>query len=257
MSVGSTPLGHAVPDARPIRGRSGRRCGAGPAAVLAAVLVLAGCSYNAPTADAPSQAGEFTFVAPGGQTRIFYDPPPRRGAVRGLSGESLFEPGRTIGLDDFPGQVVVLNVWGAWCGPCREEMPGLQLIHEQMRPQGVTVLGIDVRDDRDAARDFMTDRALTYPSIFDNPGRSLVVLRGFPRSTVPLTVVLDRRHRVAAVFLTAVRVSELLPVVQRVAAEPADPRVDAPATAEPADAGAPTTPSGDGRGADRSGTGTG
>ena len=69
----------------------------------------------------------------------------------------------------------------------------------------------------------MTDRAITYPSIFDSPGRSLLALRGFPRNTVPSTIVLDRSHRVAAVFLTAVRVGELLPVVQRVAAEPDEP----------------------------------
>ncbi|OZM76541.1 TlpA disulfide reductase family protein [Pseudonocardia sp. MH-G8] len=190
-------------------------------AVVSAMLVLLpGCSFGTPTGDAQSQARAFTFVAPGGQDRIFYDPPEQRGTVTGLSGESLLEPGRTIGLHDFPGQVVVLNIWGAWCGPCREEMPGLQQIHEQMRPSGVTLLGVDVRDNAEAARDFMRDRGITYPSIFDNPGRSLTALRGFPRNTVPSTIVLDREHRVAAIFLTALRVSELLPVVQRIAAEP-------------------------------------
>lgn len=203
---------HPAPLRRP-RGR------VAAAVVVALLVALSGCSFSRPDGTAPSQAAVFTFVAPGGQTRIFYDPPESRGTVSGLSGENLLEPGATIGLDDFPGQVVVLNVWGAWCGPCREEMPGLQQIHEQMQPEGVTLLGIDVRDSADAARDFMVDRGITYPSIYDNPGRSLLALSGFPRSTVPSTIVLDRQHRVAAVFLTAVRVSELLPVVQRVAAE--------------------------------------
>ena len=175
-------------------------------------LLLAACGVGT---DAVVAGTTFNFVAPGGQTRIFYDPPDARGRVSGLSGDSLLEPGRTIGLGDFPGQVVVLNIWGSWCGPCREEMPGLQLIHDQTRATGVTLLGIDVRDDREAARDFK----ITYPSIYDNPGRSLTALRGFPRNTVPSTIVLDRQHRVAAIFLTAVRVSELLPVVQRIAAE--------------------------------------
>ncbi|GAA2565863.1 TlpA family protein disulfide reductase [Pseudonocardia hydrocarbonoxydans] len=197
----------------------------GRVAVVIVVLLVAlsGCSFSTPDGTAPSQVGEFTFVAPGGQTRILYDPAGSRGTVSGLSGESLLEPGTTIGLDDFRGQVVVLNVWGAWCGPCREEMPGLQQIHDQMQPEGVTLLGIDVRDSADAARDFMNDRDITYPSIYDNPGRSLLALSGFPRSTVPSTIVLDRRHRVAAVFLTAIRVSELLPVVQSVAAEEPTP----------------------------------
>ena len=64
---------------------------------------------------------------------------------------------------------------------------------------------------------------LTYPSIFDPPGRSLAQLGGVPRNVVPLTVVLDRQHRVAAVYLRSVRVSELVPLVQRLAAEPPAP----------------------------------
>ncbi|WP_308252022.1 TlpA disulfide reductase family protein [Pseudonocardia sp. KRD291] len=207
--------------------------------VAVLLVLLAGCSFASPSGDAPSQAGEFTFVAPGGQTRIFYDPPAQRGAVRGLSGESLLEPDRRIGLDDFRGQVVVLNVWGTWCGPCREEMPALQQIHQLLQPEGVTLLGIDVRDNRDAARDFLRNRAITYPSIFDSPGRSLLALRGFPRNTVPSTIVLDRQHRVAAVFLTAVRIGELLPVVQRIADEPAVPAPAVPAPAVPTPGGAP------------------
>ncbi|WP_296369016.1 MULTISPECIES: TlpA disulfide reductase family protein [unclassified Pseudonocardia] len=187
-------------------------------ALLTLSGVLAGCGNR--SGQATSGSTEFTFTAPGGQTRIFYDPPENRGPVRGLSGEDLLEPGRTIGLDDFTGQVVVLNVWGTWCGPCREEMPALQQIHEQMGPAGVTVLGVDVRDDRTAARDFLASIGVTYPSIFDQPGRSLSALNGFPRNTVPSTIVLDRAHRVAAVYLTAIRLGELLPVVQRVAAEP-------------------------------------
>lgn len=187
-------------------------------AVGAALLVLAaGCGVGQ---GAVATGSTFTFVAPGGQTRILYDPPEARGTVTGLSGDSLLEPGRSIGLADFTGQVVVLNIWGTWCGPCRDEMPGLQQIYTQLRPSGVTMLGIDVRDERDAAQDFLRDRAITYPSIFDTPARSLVALRGFPRNTVPSTIVLDRSHRVAAVFLTAVRVAELMPVVERVAAEP-------------------------------------
>lgn len=184
--------------------------------LLASLVLLAGCGVGQ---DAVVTGGDFAFVAPGGQTQIFYDPPDQRGALGDLSGQSLLEPGRHIGLSDFAGQVVVLNIWGSWCGPCREEMPGLQLVHDQSRASGATLLGIDVRDNRDAAADFVRDRGITYPSIYDQPGRSLTALRGFPRNTVPATIVLDRRHRVAAVFLTAVRVGELMPVVQRVAAE--------------------------------------
>lgn len=187
--------------------------------LVVAALLLAGCSFSSPTGDAPSQAREFTFVAPGGQTRLTYDPPASRGTVRGLGGEDLADRGRTLSLQDFAGQVVVLNIWGSWCGPCREEIPDLQEVYRLKRDAGVTVLGIAVRDDRDKASDFLRDRGVEYPSIFDPPGRSLAALRGFPPNVVPSTIVLDRAHRVAAVFLGTVRISELLPAVERIAAE--------------------------------------
>ena len=182
-------------------------------AVLATVLTLAGCAGTS------GADGSFQFVSPGGQTRIFYDPPAERGTVRGLAGESVREPGHTIRLSDFAGQVVVLNIWGSWCGPCRSEADDLQHVADATAGQGVQLLGIAVRDDRQAAADFLTDRGLTYPSIFDPPGRSLLALQGYPRSVVPSTIVLDRAHRVAAVFLTELLAADLLPVVQRVAAE--------------------------------------
>jgi len=185
-------------------------------AVLAALVPLGGCGTGT---DAVARGGEFQFVSPGGQTKIFYDPPDSRGKVGGLSGESLLEPGRTLTLDDYPGKVVVLNLWGSWCGPCRAEADDLQRVAEATAGDGVVLLGVNVRDNRDAAADFMRDRALTWQSIYDPPGRSLLALHGYPRSVVPSTVVLDRQHRVAAVFLQALLADDLLPVVRRVAAE--------------------------------------
>ena len=90
------------------------------AALLAALALLAGCGTGT---DAVEPGGEFTFVAPGGQTTILYDPPESRGTLRALSGESLLAPGTTIGLEAFRGRVLVVNVWGSWCGPCRAFAP--------------------------------------------------------------------------------------------------------------------------------------
>ena len=178
------------------------------------LLAVAGCSTGT---GAVARGGSFEFVSPGGRTDIFYDPPADRGAVGDLAGESLLEPGSTISLDEYRGRVVVLNVWGSWCGPCRAEADDLQRV--ATADDGVAVLGIDVRDSRSAATDFVRNYELSYPSIYDPPGRSLFALRGAPRSVVPLTVVLDRQHRVAAVFLRPVLASDLLPVVRRVGAE--------------------------------------
>ncbi|MHA6801446.1 TlpA family protein disulfide reductase [Bounagaea algeriensis] len=181
-----------------------------------ALALVGGCATQGD--DAVDENGEFTFVSPGGQTRLFY-PPEERGRVSGLEGESLMRPGEQISLDDFGNQVVVLNVWGSWCGPCRAESDDLQRVQDQTRDQGVQFLGIDVRDQRGAAQDFHDNHDISYPSLFDPSGRSLLALDNFPRSTVPATIVLDRQHRVAGIFLTQVRDEELLPHVERVAQE--------------------------------------
>lgn len=183
--------------------------------LLAAVLLVTGCGTTG-TGAVPED--EFTFVSPGGQTRIFY-PPGERGRVTGLSGESLLREGQQIDLSRFQGKVVVLNVWGSWCPPCRREADDLQAVQDKTADQGVRFLGINVRDDRDAAADFHEDRGLTYPSIYDSSGRTMLALNGFPRSAVPATIILDRQHRVAAVFLTDLLESDLLPEVEKVAAE--------------------------------------
>ena len=187
-------------------------------AALAVLAFLAGCSTSK---DAVEPGQDFTFVAPGGKTTILYDPPETRGTLRALSGESLLNAGATTGIETLPGRVVVLNIWGSWCGPCRAEAPDLEFVAKQTAADGVSVLGVDVRDDRAAATDFVRDRGITYDSVFDPAARTLAALSGYPRNTVPSTIVLDRQHRVAAVYLTAIRVPELIPLVQRLAAEPA------------------------------------
>jgi thiol-disulfide isomerase/thioredoxin len=124
-----------------------------------------------------------------------------------------------IHVSDFPSKVVVINMWGSWCAPCRTETPELAKVYTETAARGVQFLGIDVRDDRDAARDFVTDRRVTYPSIFDPAMRSLIALgRHYPTSVVPTTMVIDRRHRVAAVFLMALLAEDLRPLIDRLSA---------------------------------------
>jgi thiol-disulfide isomerase/thioredoxin len=188
--------------------------------VVAAAILLAGCSTGD---DAVAQGGTFEFVAPGGKTDITYDPPSSRGTLGPLSGPDLLDTSRTISLNDFAGKVVVINVWGQWCGPCRAEISQLQKVYEATGKDGVAFLGIDVRDnDIDAPRDFVIDRKISYPSIYDPAMRTMIAFGGkYPATVIPSTVVLDREHRVAAVFLRELLAEDLLPVVQRLAAEPA------------------------------------
>lgn len=187
--------------------------------VMAATILVSGCSTGD---DAVAQGGTFEFVAPGGKTDIRYDPPQTRGAPGPLSGPDLMDLARTISLDDFGGQVVVINIWGQWCGPCRAEVAELQKAYDATHGDGVEFLGIDVRDnDIDAPRDFVTDRKVSYPSIYDPAMRTMIAFGGkYPTTVIPSTVVLDRQHRVAAVFLRELLAEDLIPTLQRLAAEP-------------------------------------
>jgi thiol-disulfide isomerase/thioredoxin len=184
--------------------------------VLAFLLVVAGCSAGK---DAVVTGGEFQFVAPNGQVRIRYNGDERK-VVKGLAGPSLLEDGKTVSLDDFAGKVVVVNIWGSWCPPCRTEAPELQKVQDETGASGVQVLGIDVKEhSAEPARDFVADRKLTYPSIYDDSGRTLLAFKGYPPNAVPSTIVLDRQHRVAAIFLEGVLATDLVPVVKELLAE--------------------------------------
>lgn len=182
--------------------------------LLVLLLLVAGCSTGKDAAQIG--AGEFYLVAPGGQVKIRY-PVSERKELKGLEGESLLEEGKTVKLSDYAGKPVVINVWGAWCGPCRTEAPEMQKIFEA----GNQVLGVDVKEtSKDHPRDFMKDRSLTYPSIYDASSRSFInVFKGVPANTVPSTFVVDKNHKVAAVFLVPVLASDLQPVLDELARE--------------------------------------
>lgn len=186
------------------------------AVVAVAILALLPACANAGRG---AQAGEFNFASPGGKTVIYYDPPDSRRAIGLLSGTDLMTE-ETVGLSDFRGKIVVINIWGSWCAPCRTETPELQRIFDEYRSRGVQLLGIDVRDDLQAARDFTTDRNISYPSIFDPEMRTLIALgRNYPTSVVPTTMVLDRQHRVAAVYLMSLLADHLRPLMDRLLSE--------------------------------------
>jgi thiol-disulfide isomerase/thioredoxin len=187
------------------------------AAAVAGLVV--GCSSGD---DAVAAGGTFEFVSPGGKTDIYYDPPDRRGRPGPVTGPELIDPSRTVSVDDFGGRVVVINVWGQWCGPCRAEVSQLQQVYNATRGEGVALLGIDVRDNnRQAAQDFVKDRNVTFPSIYDPAMRTMIAFGGkYPTTVIPSTLVLDRQHRVAAVFLRELLAADLQPVVQRIASEP-------------------------------------
>ncbi|MFD6885601.1 TlpA disulfide reductase family protein [Streptomyces sp. NPDC059957] len=190
-------------------------------------VALAGCVYAA--AGAASDGGD---GSDGGG-------PPGSGsaAVRPMSAAAVVDAGarpqapalagadldgKPVGLAGFRGQVVVLNVWGSWCGPCRAEADDLERLSGETRTQGVRFLGINTRDrDRAAAQSFVRAHGLGFPSLHDPAGELLL---RFPPAllnpqTIPSTLVIDRRGRIAVSIGGAVTDEELRPLLTRVAQE--------------------------------------
>jgi thiol-disulfide isomerase/thioredoxin len=180
-------------------------------------LTAAACSTGN---DAAVYGGSFTFVSPGGKTEFDY-PVQERGTVANLSGQDLAGDG-TISLSDYAGQVVVLNFWGSWCGPCRAEAPELEDAATALGPQGVQFLGINVKDTKAAGSDFLASKQVSYPSIYDPSMRTLLSIRGFPAGSIPSTIVIDRQGRVAHVWLEEITdATKLIDTVSAIAAEKA------------------------------------
>ena len=105
--------------------------------------------------------------------------------------------GNTVTLSALQGQVVILNFWATWCGPCRLEMPLLQATADTYRDQGLTVLAVDLDDPLADVQDFRTELGLTFPLLLD-PGTTVTDLyrvRGWPTSyIINRDGVVDRQH---------------------------------------------------------------
>ena len=193
-------------------------------AVLAAVAValpLAGCSQDSDNAqNAVATGGNFEFITPGGEKVINYEESERK-PLRTFSGEDVRDTDKTISLEDYEGEIVVLNSWGQWCAPCRAEADDLQEVHSELQKREIgTVLGINVRDyNPQVSNDFLEDNGLKYPSIYDPPFKTAAALGGVPTSVVPTTIVLDKQHRPATVFLRSITAQDVMDVVDKLEKE--------------------------------------
>jgi peroxiredoxin len=97
--------------------------------------------------------------------------------------------GKNMKLSELVGNVVLINFWASWCGPCREEMPLLNDLHNRYEPLGFTVLGINVEEDVTAAKGFLKKFPADFPVLLDNTNR---VSKQYKVVAMPTTVVVDR-----------------------------------------------------------------
>ncbi len=184
------------------------------AGVVLAGLLTAGCGTGKGAADSPAD-GANRYVTGDGTSSVFA--PAERSKAPRVRGELL--DGGELDLAEFRGKVVVLNFWASWCAPCRLEAPELEATYQATKDLGVQFVGVDIRDERDKGKAFHNSFGITYPSLFDPPGKIAIAFRDVPPNTIPATIVIDRKSRIAAVFRKAVLRDELEPVVRKIAAE--------------------------------------
>jgi peroxiredoxin len=101
--------------------------------------------------------------------------------------------GSDVSLAQYKGQVVMINFWASWCGPCRQEMPLLENIYKKYNKLGFTLIGVNVEPDSKAADDWLKQTPVTFPVLYD---KSSKVSQMFNVSGMPTTVIIDRKGNV-------------------------------------------------------------
>lgn len=175
---------------------------------LGGPVVLSGCTTPSQGSDPGSGFvqgdGSFVVVAPD-----------RREVAPVLTGEDL--AGQPLSTADYAGQVIVLNVWGSWCAPCRKEAPDVAAAAAALGDRA-QVLGINTRDlTAEPAQAFVRTFDVPYPSFFDPAGKLLLQLAALPPNAIPSTVVLDAQGRVAARVSGATTTATLVGVATDIA----------------------------------------
>ncbi len=181
---------------------------------ITSALTLSACSTGSNAVD-QSGASQFRYV--GVTTRGTVIP----AAQRRLSGDVRQQliTGGDFRLSDLRGKVVVLNFWASWCGPCKTESPHLQAVYQRQKTHRVVFVGIDIKDEKQAALAFIHDFGVTYPIVYDEPARSALQIGDVPTRGLPTTVVIDKRGRVAAIYTGALFDADIEPIVVKLAAE--------------------------------------
>lgn len=165
-------------------------------AVGSALLVLTGCGGSSETATEGFVSSNRTITVVPAEDR---KPAPE------LSGLDL--AGKTLSTTELRGndRVLVVNVWGSWCAPCRREAPVLADAARRYAEQGVAFVGLLSRDKPATASAFARRFDVTYPSLQDPGGRlQLRFADSLPSQGIPTTWIIDREGRVAARLLAEV-----------------------------------------------------
>ena len=204
----------------PLTRRNSRPAGAGRGAAAAAIMVtsalaVAGCTGNI-AASTPASNGQSFVAGSPGTTEFKSGTGPVAPSVSGP-----VVGGGKLTLAAYRGHVVVLNFWGSWCTPCREEAPDLAALATHFKASGVRFLGIDIRDSPATAEAFMSDFRISYPSLNDPSDNLALDFRNtVPPAAIPTTLVISRSGRITARVIGGATYNGLKTLIQRAAAEP-------------------------------------
>lgn len=97
--------------------------------------------------------------------------------------------GKNLRLSDYRGQVVMINFWASWCGPCRQEMPLLEDLYKRYSKLGFTIVGVNVDTDSSKANNYLKDVTVSFPIVYDTSNN---VSKTFNVNAMPTTVIVDR-----------------------------------------------------------------
>ena len=195
------------------RVRSGRVLGCAAAVI---VVLLAGCTAQT-AGDEQTRTGSRTgFIGGQSLTRL---PADGRRPAPVITGTALMG-GSRLTTADYAGKVIVINVWGSWCAPCRKEAPDLAAASQQTAAVAQFV-GLDIRDyDKAPAQAFVRAFHVPYPSIYDPRGTQLVKFTELPPSAIPSTLIIDRKGRIAARVIGVISRTTLVQMINDMAVEP-------------------------------------
>ncbi len=101
--------------------------------------------------------------------------------------------GRTVHLSDYRGRPVLINLWAAWCPPCRAEMPDLVRFYREHQAEGLVVLAVDSADTREKAAAFMQSQSMPFTQLWDPQGQ---VMNTFGVPGLPSTFFIDKSGKV-------------------------------------------------------------
>ncbi|CUR54325.1 TlpA family protein disulfide reductase [Nocardioides sp.] len=182
------------------------------ALTLLLALPLTACASGAQSTSTALGVGAIEQIAP-----------KDRKSVARITGRLL--DGGTYDSAQNNGEVVVYNLWGSWCAPCRKEAPILAKVAAEYLNDGVRFVGVNVRDNDDAAKAFERKFGIDYPSLTTGSSSQALLAFGnaLPPNAVPITLIVDRSGKLAARIIGVTTYVTLSALVTDAAGEVAIP----------------------------------